>query len=49
MRERDHLEDVGGGIILKWIFKEGSGGTWTELMWLRIGTVGGFHKIRGTP
>jgi hypothetical protein len=39
LRERDHLEnpDVDGTIILKWIFKKWDG-TWTGLIWLRIGT-----------
>jgi hypothetical protein len=28
-------------IILKWIFKKWDGGTWSGLIWLRIGTGGG--------
>jgi hypothetical protein len=44
LRERDHLEHPGidEEIILRWIFRKWNGGTWTELIWLRIGT-GGRH------
>jgi hypothetical protein len=28
-------------IILKWIFKRWNGGTWTGLIWLRIGADSG--------
>ena len=40
--ERDHLKDPGvdGRIILRWIFKMWDGAR-TELIWLRMGTVGG--------
>ena len=43
LRERDHLEDprVDGKTILRWIFKKWDVGTWTGLIWLKIGTVGG--------
>jgi len=43
LRERDHLEVPGidGKIILRWIFKKWDVGTWTGLIWLRIGTGGG--------
>jgi hypothetical protein len=42
-RERDHLEDPGldGRIILRWIFRKWDRETWTGLIWLRIGTIGG--------
>jgi hypothetical protein len=40
--ERDHLEPLGvdGRIIFKWVFEVWEG-TWTGLIWLRIGTDGG--------
>ena len=54
LRERDHMEDSGvdGRIILRWIFRKGNAGAWTESSWRRIGTDGGhlwmrFHKMRG--
>ena len=44
-RERDHLEDEGVDerTILRWIFRnwDRGGGSWTELIWLRIRTDGG--------
>jgi hypothetical protein len=42
LREGDHLEDLGvdGRIILKWTCERLYGGTWTGLIWLRIGTGG---------
>ena len=43
-KERDHLEDpdVGGRVILRWIFRKWGVRVWTGLIWLRIGT-GGRH------
>jgi hypothetical protein len=47
MRKRDHLVDLGGDgrVILKSMFKKKDGrqGTWTGLIWIRIGAdVGAF-------
>jgi hypothetical protein len=41
--EETTLEDLGtdGKITLKCIFMKWDGGTWTGLIWLRIGTGGG--------
>jgi hypothetical protein len=38
LRERDHLKDLDGRIILKWILKKWDEGTWTGFIWLRLGT-----------
>jgi len=41
LREGAHLEDPGvDGRILRWIFRKWDWGTWTGLIWLRIGTGG---------
>jgi hypothetical protein len=42
--ERDHLNDLGsdGRTLLKLILKKWELETWTELLWFRIGTGGGF-------
>jgi hypothetical protein len=43
LRERDYLEDPGVDerIILIWVFRKWDVGTWTGLIWLRVGTGGG--------
>jgi hypothetical protein len=43
------VEDSGvdGRIILRLIFRWCVVGAWTGLIWLRIGTTFGFHKMRG--
>jgi hypothetical protein len=43
LRERDHLEDqsIDGKIILRWIFGKWHVESWTESIWLKIGTGGG--------
>ena len=48
VREIDHLKDsrLDGRIILRWIFRKWEGWTWTEMMWLRIGTGGGLLQMR---
>ena len=47
-RKIDHLEDPGvdGRIILRWIFRKWDVGTWTGLIWLRMGRGGGNLLIR---
>jgi hypothetical protein len=42
--ERDHWEDqdIGVWTILKWILERSDGMVWIGLIWLRIGTSGGF-------
>ena len=44
LMEGDHLEEPGvdGRIILRWIFRQWNVGSWTGLIWLRVGT-GGEH------
>ena len=44
LRERDHLEDpvVDGSVKIRWIFRKWDLGLWTELIWLMIGTGGGY-------
>jgi len=43
LRERDQLEDsdVGGRIIIKWIFRKWDVDAWSGSIWSRIGTGGG--------
>ena len=49
LSEGDHLEDLGvdgGGVMLRFIFRKWDGGTWTGLIWPRIGTSGGLLCAR---
>ena len=41
--EKGHFEylDVDGRVMLKWIFKNLDGETWTALLWPKIGTGSG--------
>ena len=43
LRETDRSEDPGidERIILRWILRKWFVGTWTGLIWLRMGTFGG--------
>jgi len=47
LRDRDNLEDIctAGKIILKSIFKEWDGETWTRLLSPRIGTSVGHFRM----
>ena len=49
--EGDRLEDpgVGGGIILRWIFRKWDVGGWTGTSWLRIGQVAGTCECGNEP
>jgi len=49
--EKRHWESQGvdGRIILRWIFRKWDGGAWTGLIWLRIGTGGGYCKCGNEP
>jgi hypothetical protein len=45
---KNHLEDPGvdGSIILIWTFRKLDVETWTGWSWFRIGTGGGFLRMR---
>jgi len=47
-KRKNHLEDPGvdESIILIWIFGKLDVETWTGWSWLRIGTGGGFLRMR---
>jgi len=40
----NQLEDLGvdGRIVLRWVYRKLDFGEWTGLIWLRIGTCGGY-------
>jgi hypothetical protein len=42
LKGKDNLEDlaVNASLILRWIFRKWDVGTWTALIWLRIGISG---------
>jgi hypothetical protein len=44
MKGRDHAQDLGvdGKITLEWISRKQDGKVWSEFIWLKIGTSGGF-------
>ena len=48
LMERDHLKHLGAGgkITLKWNLKQGDGGAWAGLIWLRIGTRVGLLRMQ---
>jgi hypothetical protein len=41
--------DVDGKIILRWVFRKWDVGTWTGLIWLKIGTGGGTCECGEKP
>jgi len=41
LREKAHLEDLDGRVILRWSFRKWDVGSWTGSICLRIGTGGG--------
>jgi hypothetical protein len=47
LRERGHLEDpiIDERIILRWVSRSGMG-VWTDLVWIRTGTIGGLLRMR---
>lgn len=40
MKEKDYTEDLGGRVVLRWIFRKWHGRARIRLIWLRIQTDG---------
>jgi hypothetical protein len=42
---RDHAEELGGKIILRWIFEKLDVGVWTGLIWIKTERMVGFCEL----